>query len=258
MLGSGTLITPTVVVTAAHVLYENVDTNRRQPFELVVVAGALDAQAPASGQQVSVAKAVPHENFTISSPLDKNGLSQENDIGVIVLQQPITSLAVVPTLPYAKFGSDLTKGTPMTIEGYGINDVDSGAKSVLFTAQTPYQLNNGSEFLVGGSGKPDTCNDDSGGPAYVTIGGTMYVAGIVSRAAVLDLNGGLTCGQGGVYTILDNYDGWIAANSGDASSPVSALAGCSCKVEQSPTTSALGLSLAFGVAVLAARRRRSS
>lgn len=55
------------------------------------------------------------------------------------------------------------------------------------------------EFVAGGGGF-DTCTGDSGGPAYITVGGQRKVAGLTSRATD---NAVTPCGDAGIYTRVD-------------------------------------------------------
>lgn len=57
----------------------------------------------------------------------------------------------------------------------------------------------------------DSCNGDSGGPAYVTVGGRYKVAGVTSRAAFSSV---LPCGDGGIYTRIAPYLAWIGSATG--------------------------------------------
>ena len=278
---SGILLAPTVVVTAAHCVYPNDDPSQPMlaPSALFVVAGGLDPEPnpptqppavpqPQSGEQLPVANIIANA-YTTSAPLEDGGLSQENDIAILLLSKPATLVTPIPTLPFAQFDSSLTQGMPMTINGYGIHDLNTQFKGVLYIAQAPYQFHNPTELLVGGPGSPDSCTDDSGGPAYVSIGGTMYVAGVLSRSAVIPA----ACGQGSVYTILSAYDSWLSANSNGAYSPSGNGAGgttsgggtasptgpggCACKVGESPINSLSGVWMSLGLMLLAAMRRRS-
>lgn len=67
-----------------------------------------------------------------------------------------------------------------------------------------------SEFVAGrkGLGK-DTCNGDSGGPAYVTINNVRKLAGVTSRATAENREEGARCGHGGIYVRPLHYLAWI-------------------------------------------------
>lgn len=260
---SGTLIAPTVVATAAHcvVTFANEKstqiTGQRQPSEIIVVAGALDADTPAPEQKYKVASLAYHKGFSLSTALDADGLSTENDIAVLLLQQPITSLPSVPVLSMDQLDTTLQQGTPLTITGYGIHNIENQFTGTLYVAQTPYQRRNKVEFLVGGNGNPDGCTDDSGSAAYISVDGTMVAAGIHSRSAVLGAGGQGMCGQGGVYTILAAYDSWLRDNAGGAYPPSSGLLpNCKCRLSDGPAPSRPGLWFGLGLPALLARRRR--
>ena len=61
------------------------------------------------------------------------------------------------------------------------------------------------EFTAGGNGR-DTCNGDSGGPAYITANGVLKVAGLTSRP-FRTFN--QPCGEGGIYTRIDVHGDFI-------------------------------------------------
>jgi endonuclease G len=52
----------------------------------------------------------------------------------------------------------------------------------------------------------DSCNGDSGGPAYIAAGGRFKVAGLTSRAT---REASVPCGDGGIYTRIDAHLDWI-------------------------------------------------
>ncbi len=52
----------------------------------------------------------------------------------------------------------------------------------------------------------DSCNGDSGGPAYVYQRGRWLLAGATSRATRSAVR---PCGDGGIYTTVDAYRDWI-------------------------------------------------
>jgi endonuclease G len=68
-------------------------------------------------------------------------------------------------------------------------------------------FNSFTEFVAGRKGSAqDSCNGDSGGPAYVMLGDTRKLAGATSRASdERDDN----CGDGGIYVRVDAVSDWI-------------------------------------------------
>jgi secreted trypsin-like serine protease len=257
---SGVLVAPTVVVTAAHCVYQGTNCNNTlyQPYNVEVVAGALNANGADAALQYTVASITPRSDYVCPQSA---GPGTNNDMAVIVLTSSVKSLSPVgvftfdPTDP-----STLAQGTLLTIEGYGSTDGTSSTGGVLYTAQTPYQQGGTmTEFTAGAAGSPDACTGDSGGPAYTTIGGTMYVAGIVS--------GGAGCGNGTVYTNVSAYNSWLQTTTNGAYVPQSApdggiggssvTPGCTCRLDRGPMSSGPGLGLAVAMVLfMAARRRR--
>src|SRR6266404_5880196 len=63
------------------------------------------------------------------------------------------------------------------------------------------------EFVAGGHSL-DTCNGDSGGPAYINSGADFKVAGLTSRATADAVE---NCGDGGIYTRLDKQLDFVKA-----------------------------------------------
>ena len=63
------------------------------------------------------------------------------------------------------------------------------------------------EFVIPSSGGRDTCDGDSGGPAFEYLDGWRLV-GITSRAIA---TARVRCGDGGVYVRIDKLDRWIEA-----------------------------------------------
>ena len=263
---TGTLIAPSVVVTAAHCLVDqdpitDVIDDRYDAMEMTVIAGALDVRAATEDQRFAVTKIVLHPKFPGSAAVGMDGLGNYNDIAILILQQPVTTLLLAPVLPFVQLDSNLSQGKLVTISGYGFHDAAATANGQLYIAQTPYQRHNATEFIAGTKDSPNTCKGDSGGPVYLSVEGTRYDIGVTSRNA---WNGGSSlCGSGkGNYMILPAYESWLRDAAVGAyppprsSSDSSGLPNCACKIERAPASSRPGLWLGLGVALLVARRRR--
>jgi hypothetical protein len=210
---TGTLIAPTVVVSAAHCVVDEESpggTTDLSPSEFFVVAGALDAYAPAPEQRYDVRALARHPGFPgYDDPSDPDGLGREDDISVLLLAAPVVGVSPVPVLPMAEVDTWLVPGDPVVIAGYGDRDLAGDQYGQLYLGETPYVRRNDAELLAGDKDSPDTCLGDSGGPAYVDAGGHLALVGATSRAGAASVE---ECGEGGIYTLVPAYEEWLVAN----------------------------------------------
>jgi MYXO-CTERM domain-containing protein len=268
---SGILIAPSVVVTAAHCLYKDEDKycqTQYAPYDLTVVAGALDATTASAAQHYDIAKMFTHDDFLCPLP----AFGRANDLAIVLLKGSITSLTPVPTIKFDKIKSALSPGTLVTIQGYGARDVEMTQFGQLYVARTPYQEAKPTEFIAGALSAPDACVGDSGGPVYLTVNGKKYLVGMTSRRNDDEDAGCKVTPMGGIYTILgvDDYDAWLKAESGGAyagstflssdggvDGSSSGIPGCNCQVGGAPASSGSGFWMGLGVALLAAKRRQA-
>jgi secreted trypsin-like serine protease len=228
---SAIVVAPSVVVTAGHCLAPPVSggdgVRMRPPSELAVIAGANDLSAAATRNQYSVvALHTPFEADLRADFGSVDGLGQALDIGVIWLDREVTD---VKPARLAEPGSHMEEGLMLTISGFGLTGTDgTSASGVLRAAEVPLRSWNSAEFSAGGAGLPDACFGDSGGPAAVHTEHGLEILGVSSRA----VDGGATCGAGGIYTLATNYRNWFEEES---PAPAETGTGAACSVSSTAT-----------------------
>jgi hypothetical protein len=185
---TGTLVAPGIVLTARHCL----------PVVRVHVGG--DVRDPA-GTVLPVVRSVPHP---------------ERDVALVELAArvgiptPAWRLAgsnepLSGVLKLVGFGSSETRGRDgagvrrigtLAAEGWGCD-----ASRARTTGCVP-----GAELVLATPEGTDTCDGDSGGPAYFEAGAGWLLVGVTSRPI---RSARSRCGDGGVYTRLDVVSDWI-------------------------------------------------
>ncbi|TPV94661.1 MAG: S1 family peptidase [Myxococcales bacterium FL481] len=180
-LCTGTMLSPTVVLTAAHCLARLDDNSPPVNVFAGTSSSALEAQSEALRYAIHPQYCLPDDcvddNYDIAYIILADGM----DVGTI---EPITNQHDYDRL--------IAAGASVTLVGYGSTESgEIGTKHKVTTAITKFS-ETGKEFYAGGDGK-DSCHGDSGGPALVQSGGAWKLAGVLSR--------GYDCGQGGVYGV---------------------------------------------------------
>lgn len=183
MYCTGTVIAPRKVVTAAHCLDEVV------PSEFTFVLGA-NAFSPE--KVLKVASGKQHPNWD----------GQGNDIALITLAQdaPVTPMEVLKKM------DDTFIGKSLFFVGYGVNNglnqTGEGSKRAV---SIPVTKVDPTSFAYAGAGK-NTCNGDSGGPAfYQDASGKYLVAGVTSY-------GDVYCSKFGVDTRVDAFISFLGVS----------------------------------------------
>jgi secreted trypsin-like serine protease len=150
---SGTLLTPTKILTAAHCLPDGTSQ---------VLAGAWAADGTVVG--------IPASGWSVHPGFQRTPSALINDAAVIFLSSPLpnATMGVLVSEPSAP-------GQSVFIAGWGEPGFD-----LVVGAATLGQVDGVSVgYTYSGSGA-NTCGGDSGGPAFRSVGGRSGVVGITS------------------------------------------------------------------------------
>ncbi|NYT12709.1 MAG: S1 family peptidase [Methanomassiliicoccales archaeon] len=183
--GSGTLISPTVVLTAGHVTI--------LAYYVIVYFGEDAVNNP-----IYMGTGTPHTypDFYMPSSMAGGLFNFHGDVGVVVLDEPVPSSVVSPAdyglLPTAGAVDTLSQKAPVDLVGYGFNELVTGEGmpyfdeyGIRYNATCDFIRSNyvASEEFMKLSGNPSkdkggTTFGDSGGP--VLMHGTNTILGITS------------------------------------------------------------------------------
>jgi secreted trypsin-like serine protease len=193
---TGTLVARNVVVTAGHC----------QGACSVRVFFGLRVTGP--GRVFKVKNAVRHPKY------GQDG--QHNDLTVLILEEDVKAVApreiattdaanvakVVRVVGYGNTnpGSTLGYGVRRKVD-VAVATADCSHDEVKYGCDPSLEMVAGAPFL-----DRDSCNGDSGGPAYVEVGGRWVLCGATSRATADSTR---PCGDGGIYVRIDKYIDWI-------------------------------------------------
>lgn len=203
---TGTLIAPTVVLTAGHC-----DEAHDPPLPDNVLIGTSSLARPSEGETIAIARGIQFPDAANSE-----------DVAVLVLARPSTRTPRKLATGWARI--DLVNGAAIALVGFGavdkngamfvdelqeahttITDADCSTSSGCNAAARP-----AGELGAGGMGI-DTCPGDSGGPLYLVTDYGTYLAGVTSRAYD---DATLACSEGGIYERPDKIVDWIESVAG--------------------------------------------
>jgi secreted trypsin-like serine protease len=195
---TGTLIAPDVVITAGHC------TDSGDIDEVKI--DATDAYG--GGETIGVARQKSYPAWETTY-----------DVGVIVLEREATTRPreVLPACASSAMDDD----AQIDVVGFGIAEDRNNSRlnEVRVTVTDPAcsraaagciaSIAPDGEFGAGGGGH-DSCNGDSGGPAYIRTPYGTFLIGVVSRAYEDSTQ---DCGDGGIYVRADTVLDWVREES---------------------------------------------
>jgi secreted trypsin-like serine protease len=180
---TGTVISPHVVLTAAHCI-------EGAPPDGIFFG--TDSTNPGSGQIIDVVEAIAHPEY-----------GYDHDLGVVQLAEA-APVAAVPlnTTPL----SAAMAGEDVRVVGFGlsVDDENSNEAGVKRTGMTTFDSLEADYFLVTPQNNQSGCYGDSGGPNFMILGGVEVLAGITSFGT----ENSCLAGYGG-NTDAQAYLGWI-------------------------------------------------
>ena len=158
---TGTLVAPRVVVTAAHCVVEVQDLTKLKVY--------FGPRVGSGGREIRVVSGKAHPQ---ASPDNV----QDVDIAVLALAEP------APFAPKKMNSTPLDQssvGKPLRLVGYGTDDPQANGGGVKRQTTTRVTSYTPAELQFGGTGT-SACYGDSGGPAFMTVGGQELLVGVTS------------------------------------------------------------------------------
>jgi MYXO-CTERM domain-containing protein len=166
---TGTLISPSVILTAAHC----VDMAGSDPN----VTAFFGDDVRSDGTHLGIGAKVQHEDWT--------GTVGHHDIAMIRLNTPLDPFLPVPLNDLAPLADEI--GSPYRQVGFGVYDRETGdADGRKREGTTTITGVTERDVVLSGDENLSVCFGDSGGPGFITVEGVEYVAGIHSYTSSQD------------------------------------------------------------------------
>ena len=197
---SGSLISPTVFVTAGHCIAGTIGFRLAVTFEQDLIDAA--ALPPSVVSTLITGTGYLDPQFSNHSVWD-----ERHDLGVIVLNTPVTDrpVSILPTedlLDRLDAVHLMTSDTEFVVVGYGWSGPDVQANQGDHSKYLTNQRNLGEERFLSlktllihakaneNQGYESICVGDSGGPYYLAVGGQEIIVGVSSLVNSDCTNGG--------------------------------------------------------------------
>lgn len=194
---TGSLVSPTIVVTASHCLVDYGDG------KLVVAFGTIAKNGYYKSENLrEAAKFFVHEEYNTAAMDADSPTDAPNDIAMIHLK----SAAPSGFGPVSVLGANdaVQVGETLTLAGFGLTHYIFGSSGVLRKVDTKVKtLFPGiKELEFGEKAYKSACMGDSGGPAFVKRNNKLVLVGVTSR-------GSSKCDSTGIYTDVRYFGAWI-------------------------------------------------
>jgi endonuclease G len=201
-LCTGTLVAPTVVLTAGHCA----DRSGTPVLPDSVLIGASSLTRTGDGETIAIERSIVYPDAATAE-----------DLAVLILARPSTHPPRRIVDGWAR--ADLVNGAAISLVGFGaidragaiyVNELQEATTSItdvdcsVSPGCRPIAHPAG-ELGAGGMGV-DTCPGDSGGPLYLWTSYGAVLAGVTSRSYA---NAGFPCSEGGIYVRPDKVLDWI-------------------------------------------------
>jgi secreted trypsin-like serine protease len=205
---TGTLIAPTVVITAGHCV------DPMFPFTNVLIGtnSLINRQA---GETINITRFVEYPDSQTTF-----------DVAILILERASTREPRKLASGWA--GLEIKNGADTSIAGYGAIDrmammyvnelkeatvkiTDADCSKLPASAGCSLAAKPNGELAAGGVGMPDTCPGDSGGPLYLATEFGTFLAGVTSRGYDDNV---YDCSEGGIYVRPGRISNWIAKAAG--------------------------------------------
>lgn len=192
---TGTLVSPSVVMTAAHCI----DQLSGDPKVTVFFGTDIEG----GGTRIGVSRTRTHSQWNGS-------LAGGHDIGLLLMDFPVDPEAAIAL---SHFDMSERVGAEIERVGFGIYDAATQAQDgkKRWGRTTVTSVPAGGDTFIAGDAELITCSGDSGGPAFMEVDGTTYVAGVHS----FGLEGCTTAHNGDTRVELyadDFVQPWIQEN----------------------------------------------
>ena len=185
---TGTLISPKVVLTAAHC------SGYGAP-NAFFVGNDLDGY----GQVYDVTHFIPHPDY--QDVIENNAQISHHDIAVAILK----NAAATTPMPYFTQSLNGYQGTSVKFVGFGVtsSSADNAGTKRSVSGTIGEVWSQGWWNFTNPNNPKNTCQGDSGGPAFMNVNGVETTIGVVS-------SGDAYCVESGYNTRTDTNASWIA------------------------------------------------